>query len=83
MLKELKRGEYVLFPLTEQTLNYWKPLISSQAIVNTFPVGKSNKNHINKETVNEELVRIGMKGRQTFHGLRALAATTLNEINCD
>ena len=39
--------------------------------------------HINKETANRALTRMGFKGRQTSHGLRALASTTLNEQNFD
>lgn len=81
--ERIKKGRVRTIPFNRTNYNYWKPLISSQAIVNIFPVGKSNKNHISKETVNKELVRMGMKGRQIFHGLRVLAATTLNEINCD
>lgn len=82
--ERMKKGRVHTVPLTKQTLDLLETIDfitgDSEYI---FPADKSNHNHINKETANKALVRMGMKGRQTSHGLRALASTTLNEQNFD
>jgi len=80
----MKKGRPHAVPLTEQTLALLETIDAitgdSEYI---FPADKTNKKHINKETANKALARMGFKGRQTSHGLRALASTTLNEQNFD
>ncbi|MDP5131151.1 MAG: tyrosine-type recombinase/integrase [Paraglaciecola sp.] len=44
-----------------------------------FPSTRHNTSHINSETVNRALQRMGYKGILVSHGFRALASTTLNE----
>jgi len=44
-----------------------------------FPSHNAPKKHINTETVNKVLRRIGYQNRLVAHGFRALASTTLNE----
>ena len=78
--ERMKKGRVHTVPLTKQTLDLLETIdfITGESEY-IFPADKSNKNHINKETANKALVRMGFKGRQTSHGLRALASTTLNE----
>ena len=82
--ERMKKGRPHTVPLTEQTLALLETIDAitgdSEYI---FPADKSNNRHINKETANRALTRMGFKGRQTSHGLRALASTTLNEQNFD
>ncbi|GLR74355.1 integrase domain-containing protein [Aliivibrio sifiae] len=82
--ERMKKGRVHTVPLTKQTLDLLETIdfITGESEY-IFPADKSNKNHINKETANKALVRMGFKGRQTSHGLRALASTTLNEQNFD
>ncbi|MFT6987038.1 MAG: integrase [Psychromonas sp.] len=80
----MKKGRPHTVPLTAQTLALLETIDAitgdSEYI---FPADKTNKKHINKETANKALQRMGFKGRQTSHGLRALASTTLNEQSFD
>ncbi|MFT6924917.1 MAG: integrase [Psychromonas sp.] len=80
--ERMKKGRPHTIPLTDQTLALLETIDAitgdSEYI---FPADKTNKKHISKETANKALSRMGFKGRQTSHGLRALASTTLNEQN--
>jgi len=80
----MKKGRPHTIPLTEQTLALLETIdsitLGSEFI---FPADKTHTKHINKETANTALKRIGFQGRQTSHGLRALASTTLNEQGFD
>jgi integrase len=82
--ERMKKGRPHTIPLTDQTLALLETINAitgdSEYI---FPADKTNKKHISKETANKALARMGFKGRQTSHGLRALASTTLNEQNFD
>jgi integrase len=82
--ERMKKGRPHTIPLTTQTLALLETIDTitgdSEYI---FPADKTNKKHINKETANKALQRMGFKGRQTSHGLRALASTTLNEQSFD
>ena len=82
--ERMKKGRAHTIPLTTQTIAL---LDTIDAITGDseylFPADKTNKKHINKETANKALQRVGFKGRQTSHGLRALASTTLNEQSFD
>ncbi|HAS6309327.1 TPA: tyrosine-type recombinase/integrase [Vibrio vulnificus] len=44
-----------------------------------FPADRNPKSHMNEQTANAALARMGFKGRTVAHGFRALASTTLNE----
>jgi len=48
-----------------------------------FPSHINPRKHINTETVNKALRRIGYQDRLVAHGFRALASTTLNEEGFD
>lgn len=80
----MKKGKPHTIPFTTQTLALLDTIkritIDSEYV---FPSDKINKKHINKETANTALKRMGFKGRKTSHGVRALASTTLNEQGFD
>ncbi|PMF82674.1 hypothetical protein BCV08_15225 [Vibrio breoganii] len=48
-----------------------------------FPSFSDPGGHMNSQTVNSMLKRVGFAGRTVSHGLRALASTTLNELDYD
>lgn len=82
--ERMKKGRPHTIPLTPQTLALLQTLKSlTNETEYLFPANIVGKKHINKETANRALIRMGFKGRQTSHGLRALASTTLNEQGFD
>ncbi|MBB1282482.1 MULTISPECIES: integrase domain-containing protein [unclassified Pseudoalteromonas] len=71
-------------PLTPQLLSlleYMKPITGHREFI--FPAYKNPRNHLSRETLGAALRRMGLQGKQTAHGLRALASTTLNEQGFD
>ena len=44
-----------------------------------FPSDRNINRHINSQTANMAIKRMGYKGKLVSHGLRALASTSLNE----
>lgn len=67
-------------PLTEQTLailEIMKQISSHREYV--FASNKNPKSHVNSQSANMALKRMGFGGELVSHGLRALASTTLNE----
>lgn len=67
-------------PLTEQTLallEIMKTISSHREYI--FPSNKNPKSHVNSQSANMALKRMGFDGELVSHGLRALASTTLNE----
>lgn len=68
-------------PLTEQALAILTVLepFKRPHCPYLFPSNRDPKKHINTETVNKVLRRIGYQNRLVAHGFRALASTTLNE----
>jgi integrase len=76
---KMKREHIV--PLTDQTLAILRVLRSFQKLhcPYLFPSNRDPKKHINTETVNKVLRRVGYQNRLVAHGFRALASTTLNE----
>ena len=68
-------------PLTNQMLDILTLLESLKRphCPYLFPSHNAPKKHINTETVNKVLRRIGYQNRLVAHGFRALASTTLNE----
>ncbi|WP_298941317.1 integrase domain-containing protein [uncultured Psychromonas sp.] len=82
--ERMKKGRPHTIPLTEQTLDLLHTIKSiTPESEFLFPGSRTIKNHINSQTANKALERMGFKGRQTSHGLRALASTTLNEQGFD
>lgn len=67
-------------PLSSQAialLQLMHPISGEQLYV--FPSMRHKGSHINKETANMALKRIGFANRLVAHGMRSLASTTLNE----
>lgn len=76
-MKRRKEHKVLLTPQTTELLNIMRPISGSGEFV--FPSPYHPKNHVNNESVNTSLKRMGFKGQQTSHGIRALCSTTLNE----
>lgn len=71
-------------PLTNQTLallDFIKPISGHTEFI--FPSERIPKNHVNNETANTALKRMGFKNKLVAHGLRSIASTTLNEQGFD
>ena len=82
--ERMKKGRPHTIPLTDQTLILLQTIKSiTPESEFVFPGHTSRKKHVSSQTANKALERMGFKGRQTSHGLRALASTTLNEQGCD
>lgn len=74
-----KRREHVI-PLSQQAIELLeaiKPISGHRDFV--FPSDRNPRTHINNETANMALKRMGFEGRLVSHGLRSLGSTTLNE----
>lgn len=48
-----------------------------------FPSDRNINTHVNNETANKALGRMGLKGRLTAHGMRSIASTALNNARFD
>jgi integrase len=71
-------------PLTPQTLALLEVIRSiSRHREYLFPSHRSPRSHVNSQTANMALKRMGFNGQLVSHGLRALASTTLNEQGFD
>jgi integrase len=82
--KRMKKRKAHSVPLTPQALallEYLKPISGHREFV--FPADKDPRKHFSRETLGAAFRRMGLKGKQTAHGLRALASTTLNELGFD
>ncbi|MGB0938524.1 MAG: integrase domain-containing protein [Colwellia sp.] len=71
-------------PLTPQTLSLLETLkeVSGHREY-LFPSHRNPRSHVNSQTANMALKRMGFAGELVSHGLRALASTTLNEQGFD
>lgn len=71
-------------PLTPQTLailGKMEQISGHREYV--FPSHRNPNSHVNSQSANMALKRMGFEGRLVSHGLRALASTTLNEQSFD
>lgn len=77
----MKMGREHIIPLSPQVQNILKVLEQHRRPYTdfVFPSRNNPKKHVNTETVNKTLRRIGYQDRLVAHGFRALASTTLNE----
>jgi integrase len=78
--ERMKTGVDHKIPLTEQTLailDAIKPLSGNSPYI--FPADRDPNSHANKASANMALKRMGYQGKQTAHGLRGLARTTLSD----
>ncbi len=75
---KMKRGHTV--PLTDQTieiLNRLKPISGHREHI--FPGDRNPRTHLNEQTANMALKRMGYENRLVAHGLRSIASTALNQ----
>jgi len=73
-----KRGHNV--PLTDQTielLNRLKPISGHREHI--FPGDRNPRTHLNEQTANMALKRMGYENRLVAHGMRSIASTALNQ----
>lgn len=76
----MKKRRPHLVPLTRQSLALLKimqPISGNKEYV--FPSVRHKGGHINRETANMALKRMGFENRLVAHGMRSLASTILNE----
>lgn len=82
--ERMKKGREHTVPLTEQSLEILErlqPVSGHREFV--FPADRDPKKHVNEQTANAAIKRMGYQGRLVAHGLRALASTILNEQGFD
>lgn len=82
--EQMKKGKEHRIPLTQQTialLDLMKPISQHREFV--FPADRNPRSHVNVQTANAALKRMGFKGELVAHGLRSLASTTLNAQGFD
>lgn len=82
--ERMKKNREHVVPLTEQVLqilNRVKPISGHRE--HLFPADRAPKNHVNEQTANAAIKRMGYQGKLVAHGLRAIASTTLNEQGFD
>ncbi len=82
--ERMKKKRAHTVPLTPQTLSLLALMksISGQR-EHIFPADRNPREHINEQTANMALKRMGYSGQLVAHGLRSLASTTLNEQGFD
>ena len=82
--ERMKKNKEHVVPLTPETLkilNRLKPISGNREYI--FPADRNPKTHMNAQTANAALKRMGFHKRLVAHGMRALASTTLNEQGFD
>lgn len=80
----MKKKRPHVVPLTSQTLallDVMRPISAHREFI--FPSDRDPRDHINTQTANMALKRMGYGKKLVAHGLRALASTTLNEQGFD
>lgn len=78
--ERMKTGVDHHVPLTDATftiLEAIKPISGTSPYI--FPADRDQSSHANKASANMALKRMGYQGKQTAHGLRGLARTTLSD----
>ena len=78
--ERIKTGLDHKVPLTSETLailDEIKPISGNSPYI--FPADRNPSSHANKASANMALKRMGYQGKQTAHGLRGLARTTLSD----
>jgi integrase len=82
--ERMKKRRSHSVPLTPQTISIletMKPISGHREFI--FPSDRNPKSHINSQTANMAIKRMGFGGLLVAHGMRALASTTLNENGFD
>ncbi len=82
--ERMKKRRAHVVPLSSQALallELMKPISGHREHI--FPAERNPRTHINEQTANMALKRMGYGGKLVAHGLRSLASTTLNEQGYD
>lgn len=80
----MKNGSEHKIPLTNQTLKILSKLKAiSGHRKHIFPGDRNPSSHMNEQTVNDVIKRIGYSGKLVSHGFRSLASTVLNDNGFD
>lgn len=82
--ERMKKNKPHTIPLSPQVislLDVMQPISGRRDFI--FPSDRDPLRHVNEQTANMALKRMGFAGRLVSHGLRALASTTLNEQGFD
>lgn len=78
--ERMKKKRIHCIPLTKQAIQILErvqPISGKREYI--FPADRTPTKHINEQTANAAIKRMGFKGRLVAHGLRSIASTTLNE----
>lgn len=82
-MKKKSNGDHSV-PLTKQTLallEMMKPISGYGQHI--FPADRDPKTHVNSQTANMAIKRMGYKDKLVSHGMRSIASTVLNEEGFD
>lgn len=82
--ERMKKNREHIVPLSQQTIEILqriKPISGHREYI--FPADRDPRKHVNEQTANAAIKRMGYQGKLVAHGLRALASTTLNEQGFD
>lgn len=82
--ERMKKRRTHTVPLTPQTLailEELKPISGHRDHI--FPADRNPRSHMNAQTANMAIKRMGYENKLVAHGLRALGSTTLNEQGFD
>lgn len=83
-IKEDDKGRVHKITLSRQALALLKEIKKlSEGKTYLFPSMKNPQSHVNTQTANSAIKRMGYKGKLVAHGLRAIASTYLNEKGYD
>lgn len=78
--ERMKKSREHAIPLSPEVIEILERLKSMSGDSEfLFPSPRSISGHLNTQTANTALKRMGYKGRLTSHGLRSIASTTLHE----
>ena len=84
--EKIKKNREHLVPLSQRAIDIlleMKKINGSRKYVFTSQVKKHLNNHMNSQTANGAIKRMGYGGKLVAHGLRSVASTYLNEQNFD
>jgi len=76
-MKAAKVHKIPLTPRTLKLLELMSPISGHREYI--FPADRNPRDHMNPQTPNAAISRMGYKGELVAHGLRSLASTVLNE----
>ncbi len=82
--ERMKKKREHSIPLSEQAIKILeriRPISSHREFI--FPADRDPKKHVNDQTANAAIKRMGYHKKLVAHGLRSIASTTLNEQGFD